>query len=103
MQVFDRCAVWEPKKDSKLEALLNLVTKKHKTEKVLVFSQFSDTVQYLNRQLVAAGVKESTAATGESENLTELVYRFSPISNKKTIPSERGAPCKPDTATDVLS
>ena len=62
MQIFDRCAVWEPKKDSKLDALIKLVSKKHKTEKILVFSQFSDTVQYLNRQLTAAGVKGSRSS-----------------------------------------
>jgi superfamily II DNA or RNA helicase len=101
MQIFDRCAVWEPKKDSKLDALVNLVSKKHKGDKILVFSQFSDTVQYLNRQLIHAGVKGSAAATGESENLTELVYRFSPISNKKTIPPEQEL--RVLIATDVLS
>jgi superfamily II DNA or RNA helicase len=101
MLIFDRCAVWEPRKDSKLNALVNLVTKKHKTDKILVFSQFSDTVQYLNRQLVEAGVKGSAAATGESENLTDLVYRFSPTSNKKTISAEQQL--RVLIATDVLS
>ena len=42
MQIFDRCAVWNAKKDSKLQALIKLVSQKHKTDKVLVFSQFSD-------------------------------------------------------------
>ena len=101
MQIFDRCPVWDPKKDSKLDALINLVSKKHKTEKILVFSQFSDTVQYLNRQLAAAGVKASAAATGDSENLTELVYRFSPMSNKKKISPEQEL--RVLIATDVLS
>jgi len=57
----------------------------NKTEKILIFSQFSDTVHYLSQQLAAAASKGFAAATGESENVTELAYRFSPQSNKKTI------------------
>lgn len=101
IRIFERCAVWNPGKDSKLNALIELVGKKHKTEKVLIFSQFSDTVQYLNRQLAVAGINGSAAATGESENLTELVYRFSPVSNKKDIPPEEQL--RVLIATDVLS
>jgi superfamily II DNA or RNA helicase len=101
IRIFDRCAAWDPKKDSKLIALVNLVSKKHKAEKVLVFSQFSDTVNYLNTQLRAEGIKGTAAATGDSEDLTDLVYRFSPISNKKTIPPE--TELRILIATDVLS
>ena len=101
MQIFDRCAVWNPQKDSKLQALLKLVSQKHKTEKVLVFSQFSDTVHYLNHQLTVAGIKRTAAATGDSENVTDLAYRFSPQSNKKTIPPDQEL--RVLVATDVLS
>lgn len=101
MQIFDRCAVWNPPKDSKLQALLKLVGQKHKTEKVLVFSQFSDTVHYLNHQLTVAGIKRTAAATGDSENVTDLAYRFSPQSNKKTIPPDQEL--RVLVATDVLS
>jgi superfamily II DNA or RNA helicase len=101
MQIFDRCAVWDPKKDSKLQALIKLVGEKHKSEKILIFSQFSDTVHYLSQKLQAEGIKRVAAATGESENVTDLAYRFSPQSNKKTILPEQEL--RVLVATDVLS
>jgi superfamily II DNA/RNA helicase len=101
MQVFDRCPVWNPQVDSKLQALLKLVNQKHKTEKILIFSQFSDTVLYLNHQLTIAGIKRTAAATGDSENVTDLAYRFSPQSNKKTFPPDQEI--RVLVATDVLS
>jgi superfamily II DNA or RNA helicase len=101
LQIFDRCAFWDAKKDSKLQALIALVSKKHKTEKVLVFSQFSDSVHYLSQQLSNAGVKRVAAATGDTENVTDLAYRFSPQSNKKTIAPDQEL--RVLVATDVLS
>jgi superfamily II DNA or RNA helicase len=101
MQVFDRCNTWKPQTDSKLQALIALLNRKHKTEKILIFSQFSDTVDYLSHQLKAAGIKQVGAVSGDTENITDLVYRFSPQSNHK--------PIQPDqefrvlVATDVIS
>jgi hypothetical protein len=101
MQIFDRCAFWNPKKDSKLQALINLVSQKHKTDKVLIFSQFSDSVNYLGQQLSAAGIKRVAAATGDTENVTDLAYRFSPQSNKMTFAPDQEL--RVLVATDVLS
>ncbi len=101
MQIFDRCAYWNPKTDSKLQALISLASQKHKTDKVLVFSQFSDSVNYLSHQLATAGIKRVAAATGDSENVTDLAYRFSPQSNKKTIAPDHEL--RVLVATDVLS
>lgn len=101
MRIFDRCAVWNPAQDSKLQALIHLISRKHKTEKILVFSQFSDTVHYLIRKLEMAGIKRSAAVTGDSEDVTDLAYRFSPQSNRKTIPPDQELRIL--VATDVLS
>ena len=101
MRVFDRCSVWSPQKDSKLQALITLINKKHKNDKVLVFSQFSDTVNYLSAQLASAGITRVAAVTGETENATDIVYRFSPQSNRQIIdPSDE---LRVLIATDVLS
>ncbi len=99
--VLARCSVWNPRKDSKLDALIKLLSQKHKHDKVLIFSQFSDTVNYLCAQLTSAGIKRVAAVTGDTEDVTDLVYRFSPQSNRKTIdPSQE---VRVLVATDVLS
>lgn len=101
IQVFDRCNIWKPAKDSKLQALIALVNQKHRSDKILIFSQFSDTVNYLGQQLTVAGIKRVAAVTGDTENVTDLAYRFSPQSNKKPIPPEQEL--RVLVATDVLS
>ena len=47
----ETCGQWDPAKDTKLDALAELLTKKHPNEKVIVFTQFADTVHYLEKQL----------------------------------------------------
>lgn len=101
MGVFTRCSVWNPRKDSKLDALIKLLSQKHKHDKVLIFSQFSDTVDYLCTQLATAGIKRVACVTGDTEDVTDLVYRFSPQSNRKTI--EPSQEVRVLVATDVLS
>ena len=79
---------WEPADDAKLNALHDLLTIAHAGEKVLVFSQFGDTVAYLGRQLAARGVTHLAAArsggvevAGGSIGVEGAVHRFSPHSN----------------------
>jgi hypothetical protein len=73
--------VWQPAKDNKLAALLQLVSSTHGKEKVLVFTQFADTARYLERQLIACGVTHAGCATGASADPHALACRFSPKSN----------------------
>ena len=47
IDVLKRCGDWKPEADAKLNALFALLTKQHASEKVLVFTQFADTVRYL--------------------------------------------------------
>jgi ERCC4-related helicase len=54
-----------------------------RSEKVIVFTQFADTVHYLATQLQARGVKRLAAVTGETEDPTKMAWRFSPVSNNK--------------------
>src|SRR3712207_7777033 len=44
--------------------------------KVLVFTQFADTVGYLTEQLKRRGVDSLEGVTGDSENPTGLAWRF---------------------------
>jgi superfamily II DNA or RNA helicase len=101
--VLELCGTWDTKNDAKLKALLKLVSKQHPDEKVLIFSQFADTVNYLADQLEKEGVKAIKGVTGDSEDPTYEAWRFSPVSNEKTeiIPPQQHL--RVLVATDVLS
>jgi ERCC4-related helicase len=49
--VLKKCGRWEASKDAKLAALVDLLAQQHPDEKVLVFTQFADTVRYLTEQI----------------------------------------------------
>ena len=91
---------WNPAEDAKLGALEDLLRQTHGRQKVIVFSQFADTVYYLERELDARKLSRVAAATGDSANPTELAWRFSPRSNGK---SASGNEIRVLIATDVLS
>ncbi|GIV05346.1 MAG: hypothetical protein KatS3mg016_0921 [Fimbriimonadales bacterium] len=101
LKLLQTAGEWNPSEDAKLHALHQLLTKTHPDEKVLVFSQFADTVYYLERELKRMGVQQLQAVTGDSENPTNIAWRFSPRSNGKTFaPHEE---LRVVLATDVLS
>ena len=94
---------WDALADAKLGALHQVLMDEHPDKKVLVFTQFADTVNYLDRQLKARGMTRIEAVTGDSADPTGLAWRFSPRSNEKT---ERITPeeeLRVLVATDVLS
>ncbi|MBU2622158.1 MAG: NgoFVII family restriction endonuclease [Proteobacteria bacterium] len=103
MAVLERAEAWDAERDTKLQALLSLLTRRHPMNKVLVFSQFADTVDYLETQLKARGISSLAGVTGNTEDPTGMAYRFSPVSN------DRRKQVKPEDelrivlATDVLS
>ena len=96
--------LWNHRHDSKLDALYELVAGTHAHEKILIFSEYADTAEYIAKALHFRGVLGVQVATGDSENPTLLARRFSPRSN-----AELGPPPSPDdeirvlVATDVLS
>jgi superfamily II DNA or RNA helicase len=103
LNVLNRCGDWDPQKDAKLDALYSLLTKKHPHEKVIVFTQFADTVRYLEKQLHARGVHRLAGVTGNDEDPTSYAWRFSPISNGKRDKVTADAELRVLLATDVLS
>ena len=72
---------WNADDDRKLNALDELLTKKHKNEKVLVFTQYADTAFYISEQLKKRNIKYLQHVTGDSENPTKIAQQFSPASN----------------------
>jgi superfamily II DNA or RNA helicase len=93
---------WRAAEDRKLDALAALINKKHKTEKLLIFTQFADTVRYIARELQRRGV-HAASVTGASENPTEIAWRFSPVSNEKQAHVKLEEELRVLVATDVLS
>ena len=90
---------WNANEDAKLCALEELLRKTHRDRKVLVFTQFADTVRYLQRELDARKLSGMEAATGDTDNPTEVAWRFSPRSNGKEVEDQ----LRVLIATDVLS
>jgi hypothetical protein len=103
MDVLKRVGSWDDARDAKLSALVSLLTKQHPKEKILVFSQFADTVNYLNEQLQARKLTACAAATGDTEDPTAIAYRFSPVSNEKRTQISPSDELRVVLATDVLS
>jgi superfamily II DNA or RNA helicase len=101
--VLKTCGDWDSKRDAKLKALTDLLTKTHPKEKVLIFTQFADTVDYLENRLKAAGIKALAGVTGDSANPTEVAWRFSPVSNNKRDHVKPDQELRVVVATDVLS
>lgn len=94
---------WDSSLDKKLQSLHELLTVTHPNEKVLVFTQFADTVSYLTDALRSLGVEKLRGVTGESENPTRLAWQFSPESNDKRESVSPEDELRVLIATDVLS
>ncbi len=103
MDVLKRAGTWDADRDTKLGALLALLTLQHPKDKVLVFSQFADTVDYLEAQLKTRGLEGVAAVTGDTDNPTAIAYRFSPVSNEKRDRIHPADELRVVLATDVLS
>ncbi len=101
IKMINLCGDWNPKTDQKLDELEALINKTHKGEKVIVFTQYSDTANYVYHQLKKRGMTQIDKATGNSQNPTAIVDRFSPISNKAEVSKENEL--RVLIATDVLS
>ncbi|MBW4660278.1 MAG: NgoFVII family restriction endonuclease [Drouetiella hepatica Uher 2000/2452] len=92
---------WLAHRDTKLAALVELLTQKHSHEKVLVFTQFADTVRYLSEELKRIGLTHIEGVTGNSENPAAIAWQFSPVSNGKSVSKDEEL--RVLIATDVLS
>jgi superfamily II DNA or RNA helicase len=94
---------WNAATDAKLNALVNLLTKEHPNEKVLIFTQFADTVSYLERQLKTRGIRRIEGVSGKSADPTGAAWRFSPVSNNRRERISLSDELRVLVATDVLS
>ena len=100
LEVLQQYGTWDAEKDGKLNALEDLLTQCHPADKVLIFTQFADTVRYLNDALSARGITQLAEVTGDTSDPTELARRFSPFSNNR---QNRQNELRVLISTDILS
>ena len=103
ISMIEQCSVWRPAEDEKLNALQKLLEKKHPDEKVLVFTQYSDTARYIASQLRERGLANVAQVDGDTPDLVEQVRRFSPVSNKVSPVPPADAQTRILVTTDALS
>ena len=84
--------------DSKLQALIQTIKVKYPNQKILIFTEYADTADYVASGLSNLGIEKVHAVTGNSGNPTELARKFSPHSNRKKL----GAPVTKEEEIDVL-
>ncbi|WP_373535765.1 helicase-related protein [Microcoleus sp.] len=103
MEILQKCADWHSQPDEKLAALVKLLTETHPREKVLIFTQFADTVRYITDNLTNLNIPGVASVTGKSKDPTELTFRFSPTSNGKREKISPEQEVRVLIATDILS
>jgi superfamily II DNA or RNA helicase len=102
-KILQKCGRWEIDQDAKLGSLITLLRDHHPHEKVLIFTQFADTVHFLETQLKSRGFSHLAGVTGQTANPTAFVWRFSPRSNDKQAFAKSEGDLRVLVATDVLS
>ena len=103
LKILKRAKNWNPEQDRQLNALYDLCTKIHGKEKILIFTQFSDTAYYLKDVFKKRGLKRMECVTGDNESPTKLAYRFSPVSNERRGSISEDQEIRVLISTDVLS
>ena len=103
ISILNKSGSWDSSKDTKLEELIKLVKREYPTQKVLIFTQYADTVRYLAEELMERGIKAVAGVTGSSYDPTDLAWRFSPVSNEKREVVKPEDEVRVLIATDVLS
>jgi hypothetical protein len=103
ISVLDEAGEWNPDNDLKLCKLVHLLKETHPQEKVLVFSQFADTVRYIENELKKNEIHHVAGVTGQSPDPASYAWKFSPVAGGKKDFIQPGDEFRVLIATDVLS
>ena len=101
LEVLDKVPHWDAEADRKLGALATLCQETHGNDKLLIFTQFKDTADYLYRELAARGVEKIAEVFGGMDDISGQVRRFSPLANGQ--PANHSDPLRVLITTDTLS
>jgi hypothetical protein len=99
-ELLDSYGPWEATKDSKINRLVDLLRTEHPGKKVLIFTEYVDTAEYVAEALKDAGIANVGLASGQSEDAGAIARRFSPESNR--LPGEEREAAEPEHPIDVL-
>lgn len=104
LRLIDEIGVVRAADDPKITELARLVRREHPTEKLLVFTEYRDTAEYVTAGLENENVEHLGLVTGDDADPTTFARRFSPRSNAKIggLPAGRSE-LRVLVATDVLS
>lgn len=102
IEMIKLCGDWNRDTDQKVNLLFDLLTQEHPKEKIVVFTQYSDTAKYIGKELRRRGIKNLSVVTGGCDNPTSEVEKFSPVSNERNDITEEDQ-YRVMIATDVLS
>ncbi|MDE6562149.1 MAG: DEAD/DEAH box helicase [Muribaculaceae bacterium] len=109
LKMIQLCGKWDQRQDQKLNELEQLLRgthieyNGHSNDKVVLFTQYSDTARYIFYQLRKRGFSNIDFATGGSENPSAIVEKFSPTSNDAAGKYALDQQTRILIATDVLS
>ena len=79
--LLDRFGSWDSTRDSKINALVDLLRNEHPGEKVLVFTEYADTAEYVAQALRDAGITGVGLVSGNTDNPAGIARRFAPHGN----------------------
>ncbi|WP_025769774.1 helicase-related protein [Thioalkalivibrio sp. HK1] len=81
IEIISDIGLWNARNDRKLIELRNLCMNKHRNEKLLVFTQYKDTAEYLHRELLGDEPNRIKMVSGKTDHISDIVKNFSPDSN----------------------
>ncbi len=101
-------ANYDVRHDDKVNKLIELLkSTKLAKQKVIIFSEFADTAQYIARQLIAAGIDGvEQIDSSSSSDRNDVITRFAPYYNRSSSNQLRAkgrTPIRVLVSTDVLS
>lgn len=99
-QMLTRFGNWDPARDSKMDVLTDLLRGEHAGEKVLIFTEYKDTANYVAAALADAAIQHVGVASGDTDDPAGIARRFSPISN--VLPDEEAPDVDAEDRIDVL-
>ena len=80
-EILNKVPQWDVDADRKLAELARLCKEEHRKEKLLIFTQFKDTADYLYQELKNRKVDGLAEVFGGMDEISGYVKRFSPTSN----------------------